>query len=73
MTDSIIEKFAVVFGSILAALGIVFLFSYPLMLLWNGCMVPAITNLVEVTWLQMWGIAIVCSVLFKTSINTKKD
>jgi hypothetical protein len=46
------------------------IFAYPAMLLWNGCLVPA-TDLKEVTWLQMWGIQVLVSVLFKTNTNTK--
>lgn len=44
------------FGAILLGIGLGFLTSYPIMLLWNGCAVPAITGLHEITWLQSWGI-----------------
>jgi hypothetical protein len=50
-----------------------FLLSYPLMLLWNLCLVPAVTTLKEVGWLQMWGIVFLLNCLFKTSVSTKKD
>lgn len=60
---------------IVSALVIVFalglLLSYPAMLLWNYCLVPAVTVLTEVTWLQMWGIVVLCNLLFKTAVNTK--
>jgi hypothetical protein len=39
---------AIVFGFILA---------YPTMLLWNLCLVPAVSVLNEVGWLQMWASA----------------
>ena len=46
--------------------------SFPLMLLWNGCLVPATTILNEVSWMQMWGISFLTSSLFKTySIGSK--
>lgn len=48
-----------------------FLLSYPVMLLWNGCLVPAVDGLREVSWLQMWGISILLGLLFKTNVSTK--
>lgn len=47
------------------------LISYPAMLLWNGCLVPAVSSLAEVGWLQMWGISILFGLLFKTGASTK--
>jgi hypothetical protein len=58
---------------ILGAVALSFLLSYPLMLLWNLCLVPAVTTLKEVGWLQMWGIVFLLNCLFKTSVSTKKD
>jgi len=49
------------------------LFSVPVMLLWNGCLVPAVTGLNEIGWLQAWGILVLCGLLFKTSTYTSKD
>lgn len=47
------------------ALLISFLLSWPVMMLWNGCLVPAVTGLSEIGWLQAWGISILCGFLFK--------
>ncbi len=58
---------------ILGAVALSFLLSYPLMLLWNWCLVPAVTTLKEVGWLQMWGIVFLLNCLFKTHVSTKKD
>ena len=58
---------------ILGAVALSFLLSYPLMLLWNLCLVPAVTTQKEVGWLQMWGIVFLLNCLFKTSVSTKKD
>lgn len=58
---------------ILAIFVIGLLISYPFMLLWNYCLVPAVTVLAEVTWLQAYGILIACGFMFKSSIaSTKK-
>lgn len=48
-----------------------FLLSYPLYLLWNGCLVDAVTVVKPVTWLQMWGISILVGFLFKSSFSNK--
>lgn len=57
---------------LLLILGVVFLgllLSYPVMLLWNGCLVPAIPSLQEIGWLQAWGIMILTNFLFKASVT----
>ena len=69
------EKFAVFVGAVVIAIvGLLllsFLLSWPVYMLWNGCLVGAVTGVTEVTWLQAWGITILCGFLFKTSINSK--
>ena len=54
------------FGAIVGAV-----FSFPVMLLWNGCLVPAITGVKEISWLQAWGLMILVNILFKLSVSTK--
>jgi hypothetical protein len=46
-----------------------FLLSYPLMLLWNGCLVDAVDGVHEVSWLQMWGLSILIGLLFKPTVS----
>ena len=48
------------------------LFSLPVMLLWNGCLVGAINGINEITWLQAWGILVLCGLLFKTTLGKKE-
>jgi hypothetical protein len=50
-----------------------FVLSWPVMMLWNGCLVGAIDGVKEVTWLQAWGIQFLFGVLFKATPITKKD
>lgn len=59
-------------GIIATAIGLSLLMSYPVMLLWNGCAVPAITGLHEIGWLQAWGLSILTACLFKSSSVSKK-
>jgi hypothetical protein len=43
--------------------------SWPVMLLWNGCLVGAVSGISEIGWLQAWGILVLCGMLFKTSVT----
>ena len=54
-------------GIIALMLVVGLLFSYPVMLLWNGCLVPAVTGVHSITWIQAYGILILTSFLFKSS------
>lgn len=70
-------NFSAVMGviGVFIALAIVFglFLSYPVMLLWNACLVPAIPAIQEVTWLQMWGIMIITSIMFKSTTTSKSN
>ena len=46
-------------------LGIVL--SFPIMLLWNYCLVPAVAGISEITWIQAWGLYVLFNILFKSS------
>jgi hypothetical protein len=43
-----------------------------IMLLWNW-LVPTIFGLGTITYLQGWGLSVLCSFLFKNSTTLKKD
>ena len=43
------------------------LMSLPVMWLWNGCLVPAVSGVKEMGWLQSWGMLVLCGLLFKNS------
>ena len=53
--------------ALLIGIGVGIILSLPIMLLWNYCLVPAIPTLVEISWLQAWGIYILFNILFKPS------
>jgi len=60
------------FFAMVAVLGL--LLSWPLAMLWNGCLVPAVGNVHEVSTLQMWGLLVLFGCLFKnSSVSTSKD
>ena len=69
--DSVLTVVVVFISAIAIALLIGFLLAFPLMLLWNGCLVGAVAGVSEITWLQAWGISILCNFLFKTTVSSK--
>jgi hypothetical protein len=69
--SNFIAPILVVVGSIAVILGLSFLLAWPVMLLWNGCLVDAVTVVKPIGWLQAWGITILTGFLFKTSVTTK--
>jgi uncharacterized oligopeptide transporter (OPT) family protein len=48
-----------------------FLLSWPVWMLWNGCLVGAIDGVNEITWLRAWGLQFLFNLLVNTSISTK--
>lgn len=51
-----------------------FLFSWPVWMLWNGCLVGVVDGVHQITWLQAWGLSILCSFLFKpTNFTSNKS
>jgi hypothetical protein len=60
-----------ILAGIAGVLALSFLMSWPIYMLWNGCLVDAVAGVREVTWLQAWGLVILCSFLFKPSSVTK--
>jgi len=65
MEKAILEVIAML--AILVVLS--FLFSWPVMALWNGCLVDAVSGVKEITWLQAWGLNVLCSILFSKTIS----
>jgi len=65
------EKLILVLGVIGLAVLVSFLLSWPVYMLWNGCLVGAVNGVNEVTWLQAWGLSLLFGLLFKTTVNNK--
>jgi hypothetical protein len=65
------NTFLTVLGGLFFIVLISFLLSWPVYMLWNGCLVDAVIVVREITWLQAWGISILCGFLFKTTVQTK--
>ena len=56
-----------IFGALVFFVLASFVFSWPVMMLWNGCLVDAVTGIKEITWLQAWGINFLAGILFNKS------
>ena len=67
------EKIAGIVGvvvlGIMGLLALSCLLSWPVYMLWNGCLVSAIAGVSEVSWLQAWGLTILCGFLFKSNVS----
>ena len=58
---------------VVGALFVSFLLSWPVMMLWNGCLVPAVDGIHKIEWLQAWGLQFLIGILFKYQVSIKKD
>jgi len=70
------EKVVVVVGAIVLGIAslllLSFLLSWPVYMLWNGCLVGAVAGVSEVSWLQAWGLTVLCGFLFKSNVSNSK-
>ena len=46
--------------------------SYPIMILWNNCLVGAVAGINEIGWFQAWGLSLLSGFLFKSRLSTKE-
>jgi hypothetical protein len=69
---SIQKILGVTIGAILLVVTLSFLLSWPVMVLWNECLVPAIQGINEVTWLQAWGLSVLAGFLFNKTTTVKE-
>jgi len=68
-----LAAFTLVAGAIALLVLVSFLLSFPVFLLWNGCLVGAVAGVAEVTWLQAWGLTVLCGFLFKSTSSTSSS
>lgn len=64
-----LEALFTILGGILFLVFLSFLLSWPVYMLWNGCLIGAVNGINEVTWLQAWGINLLAGFLFKTTVK----
>lgn len=57
---------------LMGAIFLSFLLSFPVMLLWNWALVPAVSVTSEISWLQAWGIMILFNMIVKSTVTIDK-
>jgi len=62
----------VLIGKIIAIVSLFILFGFVLKWLWNGCLVPSIDGINEITFWQAIGIDVLTSLLLKKSFKWNK-
>ena len=71
---TVILPLGAIVAGVAALLFLSFVLSWPVMMLWNGCLVGAVDGVKEITWLQAWGLQFLFNLLFsKATATTKKD
>lgn len=65
--ETIVKVFGIL--GVIVLLGLIL--SLPIWLLWNSCLVPAVTGVNEISWLQAWGLNILCTGLTKSGLEFK--
>ena len=70
------EKITILVGTIVTViagvLALGFLLSWPVYMLWNGCLVGAVSWANPVEWTQAWGLTVLCGFLFKSNVSNTK-
>jgi hypothetical protein len=70
--ETFVKAMAGIIGVIVLIVVLGLIMSWPVMMLWNGCLVDAVSGVKEIGWLQAWGILILCGFLFKSSTSGSK-
>jgi hypothetical protein len=65
------EKLVMLIMGIAFLVFVSFVLSWPVYMLWNGCLVGAIDGVNEITWLQGWGLSFLFGILFKPNSTSK--
>lgn len=60
------SRFIVILG---LSIALQLLLAYPLMVLWNDALVPAISGVHEIGWLQAWFLQVIVSLLFRSEVK----
>ena len=67
----VVETLGTFTGIVAAILVLSFLLSWPVMMLWNGCLVGAVDGVREIGWLQAWGLQFLINLMFKVKFSKK--
>jgi hypothetical protein len=65
------EKIGEILGAVFVGLAVIFVLAFPVQLLWNWCLVPAVEGINYIGFWQALGLTILSNVLFKSNIDKK--
>ena len=72
--EKILAGVVIGLGFLALLVGVSFLLAWPVMALWNGCLIHAVDGVHQITWLQAWGLEVLMGILFKsTSTSSQKS
>lgn len=60
-------------GAFVVSFALMLLLAYPVMLLWNGCLVPAVPAIGEISFLQTVGLMLLFRLMFDTKVEYNKS
>lgn len=72
MKNVIVPLVGTIVVGIATLLFLSFVLAWPVMMLWNGCLVGAVDGIKEIGWLQAWGLQFLFGLLFKTAVKVDK-
>lgn len=67
--EAVVKIVGVVVLAVVAIIALGLLLSWPIYMLWNGCLIGAVDGVHEITWLQAWGLNVLFGLLFKTNVT----
>jgi hypothetical protein len=66
------ELFIIALGSLVFIVLFSFLLSWPVYMLWNGCLIGAVDGVHQVSWMQAWGLSLLFGIMFKSTGSSNK-
>jgi len=68
--NSISDAVATIIVALVLIVVIGLVLAFPVMWLWNACLIPAVSGVHEIGWIQAWGLLVLCGILFKNSTSS---
>jgi hypothetical protein len=70
--ENLTKGLGLILGGIALIIFAAILLAWPVQLLWNGCLVPAVDGIHEIGFMQAMGLNFLFSILFKASTSYNK-
>jgi hypothetical protein len=70
--ENLTKGLGLILGGIALIIFAAILLAWPVQLLWNGCLVPAVDGIHEIGFVQAMGLNFLFSILFKASTSYNK-